>query len=83
MRFHQELGRCGGSLRIWRQCKAQGLQHFRNVEQLGSQGAPFSINSMRKAIVTVLKEGHDQLAARSFPLNGLVLLPCEGLFSET
>ena len=79
MHLQQELRRCRGSVRVRRQRKAQDLQYVCQGDELRPQGAPVTIDSMRKAVVSVLKEGHDQLATRSLSLNGLVFLPCEGL----
>ena len=79
MNLQQELRLCRGSVRVRRQSNAQDLQYFCQGEELRPQGAPVTIDSMRKAVVSVLKEGHDQLATLSLSRNGLVFLPCEGL----
>ena len=74
----QELCVGRSSSRVRRHNEAEGLQYLCNGEKLRPQGAPFSIDSMRKAIVAVLKEGHDEFPTRGLPVGGLVLLACTG-----
>ena len=75
----QELCVGRSSLRGRRHREAEDQQYLCTAEKLRPQGAPFSIDSMCKAIVAVFKEGHDEFPTRGFAVSGLVRIACEGL----